>query len=633
MTQEGFKRKLTSIFSADAVGYSRLMGEDEAATVRILTSYRNVIFSLIKQHNGIVIDSPGDNILAEFVSVVDAVQCAVVVQKELKARNDDLPENRRMHFRIGINLGDVIEKEERIYGDGVNVAARIEGLADPGGICISRTAYDQIKHKLSLGYEYLGEHSVKNIAEPVRVYRILMEPEDAGKVIGEKRFLGKISRRAAIAVVTILIVVAGGLAGWNIYLRQSKQVEPASEEMMAFPLPDKPSIAVLPFENLSGDPDQEYIADGITENIITGLSQIPEMFVIARNSTFTYKGKPVKIRQVSEELGVRYVLEGSVQKADDRLRITAQLIDALEGFHLWAERYDRDFKDLFALQDEITMKIVTSLEVKLTRGEMARRYETENLEAWGYVIRAHNLFEHITKEDNTKARDLVEQALKLDPDYTFALVILGWTHIFDVRFGWSVDPAESVKKAMDLAEKAVALDETQIAAHKLMETIYLMQGEHDKAIIEGERAVALGPNDAENYAFFAQTLCYAGRFDDAIEHIKRAMRLSPYYPAWYLMYLADSYTMVGLYEESIAVNKKLLDRARKDEFPVYVPHLGLAANYILLGQEEKGRTHAAEALKANPSYSLEALQMRNPYKNPADMDRFVESLRKAGIPE
>lgn len=451
-----------------------------------------------------------------------------------------------MEFRIGINLGDVIEEKERIYGDGVNIAARIEGLADPAGICISRTAYDQIKHKLKLGYKYLGEHTVKNIAEPVRVYRILMEPDAAGKVIGEKRFLEKISRRAAIAVVIILIVIAGGLAGWNFYLHQSKRVEPASEEKMTFPLPDKPSIAVLPFDNLSGDPDQDYIADGVTENIITGLFQIPEIFVIARNSTYTYKGKPVKIRQISEELGVRYVLEGSVQKADDRLRITAQLIDALEGFHLWAERYDRDFKDLFALQDEITLNILTALEVKLTRGEMARRYRTENLEAWRYVIRAHSLFERNTEEDNTKARELVEQALKLDPDYASALVILGWTHIFDARFGWSEAPAESLKKTMGLAEKAVALDETQIAVHNLMEMIYLMQRNFDKAIIEGKRAVELGPNDAESHAIFAQTLCYAGRFKDAIEHIKKAMRLSPYYPAWYLMYLADSYTMLGL---------------------------------------------------------------------------------------
>ena len=602
MMQDGFKRKLAAILSADVEGYSRLMSEDEAATVRTLTAYRKTMTQLIEQYRGRVVDSPGDNVLAEFVSVVEAVQCAVAVQKEIKAHNDELPEKRRMRFRIGINLGDVIQEEDRIYGDGVNIAARLEGLAEPGGICVSKTAFDHIEGKLPLGYYYLGEQNVKNISKPMGAYRVVMEPRATMEGKKEEKKPGPI-------------------------------VEPASLEKMAFPLPDNPSIAVLPFDNFSGDPNQEYIADGFTENIIASLSQIPEMFVIARQTTFSYKGKPVKIRQVSEELGVRYVLEGSVQKADDRLRITAQLSDALDGRHLWAERYDRDLRDLFTLQDEITMKILRALEVKLTRGEAALGYETENLEVWGSAIKAHRLIEQITKEDNTKARELVEQALKLEPHYAFALLILGWTHIYDARFGWSDAPEKSMKKATELADKAIALVELQSASHKLMETIYMMQRDYDKAIIEGERAVALNPNDAENHAFLAETLCFAGRFEDAIEHIQKAMRLSPYYPAWYLMYLADSYFMVKRYDESIAVNKQLLERAQKGEYPIYVPHLGLTANYILLGREEEGRAHAAEALKANPSYSLKALQTRNPYKNPADVELWIEPLRKAGIPE
>jgi adenylate cyclase len=308
MTQEGFKRKLTAILSADAVGYSRLMAEDEAATVKTLATYREVMTSLIKQHRGRVVDSPGDNVLAEFSSVVDAVQCAVAVQNEFQTRNAELAENRRMEFRIGINLGDVIDEEERIYGDGVNVAARLEALSDPGGICVSKTAFDQIETKLPLGYEYLGEQSVKNIPKPVGAYRVLMKPDAAGKVIGEKRFLGRYSRKTAIAASIILIMVVGGLVSWNIYLQQSKKVEPASLEKMTLPLPDKPSIAVLPFKNVSGDPEQEYIADGITENIINVFSKNPELFVIASNSVFTYKGKAVKVQQVSEDLGVRYIL-------------------------------------------------------------------------------------------------------------------------------------------------------------------------------------------------------------------------------------------------------------------------------------------------------------------------------------
>jgi adenylate cyclase len=634
MADEGFKRKLTAILSADVEGYSRLMGDDEEATVRTLTAYREVLTTLIKQHNGKVIDSPGDNLLAEFVSVVDAVQCAVAVQKEINARNTELPENRRMQFRIGINLGDVIQEEDRIYGDGVNIAARLEALADPGGICISKTAFDQIETKLPLGYEFLGEQTVKNISKPVGAYRVLMEPRVTVAAVSEEKKAWPVRRKALLAGGIVVVVLAIAAVIWNFYLRPTTPVvAPAAVEKMAFPLPEKPSIAVLPFDNLSGDPEQDYLADGFTENIITALSKIPEIFVIARKSTFTYKGKPVKIRQVSEELGVRYVLEGSVQKADDRLRITAQLIDALEGHHLWAERYDRELRDLFALQDEITMKILTALEVKLTRGEMAREYETENLEAWGYLVRAVSLWERVTKEDNAKARELVEQALKLDPDYTSALVMLGRTHTMAARFGWSESPAESVKQALELAQKAVALRETESSGHKLLAMVYNHQRQHDMAIAEGERAIALGPNDGEAHALLAYYLLYAGRFEDAIVHIEKAMRLHPHYPAYFLMVLADCYFMAGRYDESIAANKQLLERARRGEFRIYIGHLGLAVNYMSLGREEEARFHAAEALRANPSYSLEALQSRNPYKDPADMERWLDPLRKAGIPE
>ena len=382
MVDEGFKRKLTAVLSADAVGYSRLMAEDEAATVKTIASYREIMTSLIKQHRGRVVDSPGDNVLAEFSSVVDAVQCAVAVQNEFETRNADLTENRRMEFRIGINLGDVIDEEDRIYGDGVNIAARLESLADPGGICVSKTAFDQIETKLPLGYEYLGEQSVKNIPKPVGAYRVLMKPDAVGKVIGEKRFLGRFSRKTAITAIIVLLVVAGGLIGWNIYLQQSKKVEPASVDKMAFPLPDRPSIAVLPFDNLSGNPEDESIADGISDSIITALSKTPKMFVISRNSTFTYKGKPVKVRQVSEELGVRYVLEGSLQKSNDQLRINVQLIDAIAGNHLWAEKYDRNMQDIFALQDDITMKIITALQATVS-GRASKYYRKRHQESGG----------------------------------------------------------------------------------------------------------------------------------------------------------------------------------------------------------------------------------------------------------
>ena len=367
MATQDFKRKLSAILHADVKSYSRLMGEDEQATVSTLTAYREVMGILIQNHRGRVVHGSGDSLLADFNSVVDAVQCAVEVQKELKSRNAELPEDRKVEFRIGINLGDVIDESEDLHGDGVNIAARVEALAENGGICITRPAYDQVKNKLPLGYEYLGEHSVKNIAEPVRVYRILMKPEDAGKVIGEKKVPPKQRWKLALAAMVLVLVGIISITLWNNYFRPPS-VEVASVEKMAFPLPDKPSVAVLPFENLSADPEQEYFSDGITEEIITALSRIPRLFVIARNSTFTYKGKLVRIKQVAEELGVRYVLEGSIRKAGDRVRITAQLIDALNGQYLWTERYDRHLNDIFAVQDEITKNIITAMQVKLTEG-------------------------------------------------------------------------------------------------------------------------------------------------------------------------------------------------------------------------------------------------------------------------
>ena len=404
MTEQGFKRKLTAILSADAVGYSRLMGDDEEATIRTLTEYRDAITALVNQHKGRVVDSPGDNVLAEFASVVDAVRCAVETQKQIAERNADLPENRRMLFRIGVNLGDIVDEGDRIYGDGVNIAARLESLAEAGGICISGTAFDQVKGKLEVGYKYLGEQNVKNIKEPVRIYKMLLEPDDAGKIIGEKKSRPGQRKWTIVAVTAMLILLVAAFSIWNYYFRL-----PAKENA-ATALPEKPSIAVLPFDNLSGDPDQDYLADGITENIITALSKIPEMFVIARNSVFTYKGKPIKVQKVAEDLGIRYVLEGSIQKASNRFRITGQLIDATTGHHLWAEKYDRVLEDLFAVQDEITLAIVSSLQVKLTDGEQARlrHRSTDNLQAWGLAVRGYSYMAHYTKEDNARARELFQ---------------------------------------------------------------------------------------------------------------------------------------------------------------------------------------------------------------------------------
>jgi adenylate cyclase len=422
MAQEGFKRKLTAILSADVEGYSRHMGEDEEATIRTLIAYREAMAVLIQQYRGRVVDAPGDNLLAEFASVVDAVDCAVAIQQQLSELNSSLPAERKMQFRIGVNLGDVVEEGDRIYGDGVNIAARIEGLASGGGICISRTTYGQVKKILNLGYEYLGEHRVKNIAEPVPVYRVLMEPEAAGTVIGEKKLRLRRRHWAAVAVI-VLVFGAAAVAIWNLYLRVTPSDEKAASiPETAIPLAERASIAVLPFTNLSEDPEQEYFSDGITNDIITDLSKFRGLLIIASNTVFTYKGKPVKAKTVSQELGVRYVVEGSVQKAGDKVRINAQLIDTTTGHHLWAERYERNLKDIFALQGEIVQTIVATLTIKVTEAEIVRamRKDTTSLEAYDYVMRGLQYFSRRTRSANVKAKEMFRKAIELDPDYADA---------------------------------------------------------------------------------------------------------------------------------------------------------------------------------------------------------------------
>jgi len=567
------------------------MGENEAETVKTLTAYRKIMGELIQQHRGRVVDSPGDNLLAEFASVVDAVQCSVAAQNEFKARNAELPENRRMEFRIGVNLGDVIEEGGRIYGDGVNIAARIESLAEGGGICISGTVYEHIENKLPLKYDYLGEHAVKNITKPVRVYSVPME-----------------------------------------YRSLPLRVEVSSTNRMDFPLPEKPSIAVLPFDNLSGDPDQEYLADGMTENIITVLSNVPAMFVIARNSTFTYKGKAVKVQKVAEDLGVQYVLEGSVQKSGSRVRVTAQLIDAIKGHHLWADRYDRDLQDVFALQDEITLKILTALQVKLTHGQEAQMHEsTDNLEAWRHFVRAIDFFERFTKEDNTKAQEFFKRAVELDSKYAAAWTMLGWTYWIDASYGFSESPKECFKQAVTIAQKALELDKANPDVHSLLGGIHLYQGQHEQAVSEGKKAIALRPNDACNLALLAQTLSYSGRSEEAIRLMERAMRLNPYYPEWYLGILGQSYRVAGRYEQAIATYNELLERRRKTGGTTIQSHLGLTLTYMKIGKEDEARDHVAELLRIDPTFSLEWVRQATFFKDQALAEEDLAALRKAGL--
>ncbi|MCP4668266.1 MAG: tetratricopeptide repeat protein, partial [Deltaproteobacteria bacterium] len=400
----------------------------------------------------------------------------------------------------------------------------------------------------------------------------------------------------------------------------------------AFPLPAKPSIAVLPFVNMSGDPDQEYIADGISENIITGLSYISELFVIARNSTFVYKGRPVKVQQVSKDLGVRYVLEGSVQKAGNRVRVTAQLVDATTGHHLWAERYDRNLQDLFALQDEITLKILTALQVKLTEGEQARTWHTtDNLEAWGYVVKGGGLFSRFAKEDNAKARKLIERALEIDPEYALAWTMLAWTHFIDAWLGYSESRTASITRAVAFAEKSWSIDDIQPDVHALWNSIFLIQGQYEKAISAGEKSIALGPNSALCHVLLAYSMHFVGRFDEAVVLAEKSIRLTPYCPDWFLSILAQSYRQAGRYEEALVTFKKALERARKNKGNPSGPAIGLVDVCMQLGRVEEARNYAAEIMKMTPNFSLERFEKITPYKDPAHLERILVNLRKAGL--
>ncbi len=541
MTTQEVKRKLTAILSADVKGYSRLMAEDEEWTVHTLNTYKDVMRGLIQQHRGRVVDAPGDNVLAEFASVVDVVQCAVEIQQVLRAKNAMLPENRRMEFRIGINLGDVIEERDTIYGDGVNIAARLEGLAEAGGICISGSTYEQIENKLPLRYDYLGEHEVKNIAKPVRVYRARIEPEIVPPKLGEEiKPAQKRLSKAALAIIAI-VVIAGAVTLYQFVLRPSPpKTEAASKEKMAFPLPDVPSIAVLPFANMSEDPKQEFLCDGMTEAIITALSKVPRLVVIARNSTFTYKGKPVKVKQVSEDLGVRYVLEGSLQRSGDRLRITAQLIDALTGDHLWAERYDRDLKNIFALQDEITIKILNGIRVKLTMGgevSMSQKYAEkyyrgkQGLDCYLKLMEASGYFQRFNIQDNNIARRMIEEAIAMCPENPMGYLMLGWVYHIDYFLGNTKSPQENLEKGIELAQKALTMDDSLAGPHGLLCTLYTAKREYDKAIAEGERGMALNPGGTSELLNYAASLCYAGRPEEAIQLFQKAIRLNPFNPA------------------------------------------------------------------------------------------------------
>ncbi len=630
MESEPLPRKLAAILYADVAGYSRLTGEDEDATHRRLSAYLDQITLTIERYGGRVMHYAGDAVLAMFEAVVDALSCAAQLQLDLKARNEELPDERKVQFRIGVNLGDVIEDRGDIYGDGVNVAARLESLAEPGGICISESVHTAVGSKLPFDYEYMGEQAVKNIVKPVKAYHARLKPD---AVLPTPTARPKTRRpmhhvMAATAAAVVLVIGAGVIAWWQPW--QTREA-PASLEHMAFPLPEQPSIAVLPFDNLSGDPAQDAIADGFTESLITTLAQMPELFVIARNSTFTYKGKPVKVKQVAEELGVRYVLEGSIQRERDTLRITAQLIDALKGHHLWADSYDRDVNAIFAVQDEITREIFTALQVKLTAGEHGRMWQqgTDNFEAYLTWLQGWKHFRRSTKDDMQLARKLILKAIDMDPDWAMPYTTVTWTHWKDIFRGWSDARDESLRLAEEFAQKALALNDTYPGVYAALGAVAGIKGDLDQAIAYQEKAVALGPNISVYQAILADNLNLAGRAEEAVALLKKAMRLEPTYQPWYIGSLGDAYTSAGKYEEAVEAYKQFLKRRPESGWG----YAGLIVNHMWLDRRNEARSYASKLLESKPKFTLSSYKKRLKYKDAAYVERLVNTLRKAGLPD
>ena len=638
MANEGFKRKLTAILSADVAGYSRLMGYDEETTIRTLTDYRAAISNLVKHHRGRVVDTTGDNLLAEFASAVDAVKCSVEIQRDLAERNTQLPYNRRMEFRIGVNVGDVVEEEKRIYGDGVNIAARVEALADAGGICISGGVYDQVENKFDLKYEFLGEKEVKNITRPIRVYRVLSYPGAAAyRVLEAKKTVGKIWRNIFISAVCLLFVGAVSVTIWYFYLIPPPTLtEIATEQSPKLDLTDLPSIAVLPFVNVGGEVEQEYFSDGMTDDLITDLSKISGLFVIARNSVFTYKGKSVIVQQVAKELGVRYMLEGSIRRAGNKLRINAQLIDAATGHHLWAERYDGLVGDVFTLQDMITEKIVSALAVKLTSGEQEQvdRKYTDNISAYDAFLQGRAHYVRRSPDDYAEAVSYFKKAVALDPNYGQAYAALSLTYWESSHNLWTYDLGVSWVEARNRAERylKLAMNNPSPLAHQAASKMLIDWQKHEMAIAQAQRALALDPNDANSYLAIAYALIYAGRPKEAIGFVEKAMRLDPHYPAYYLFVLGLAHFVLEHYEEAVT----LFERALKLNPKYYVPLIPLSAAHAQLGRKQEAAAVIDKLHKVLPVIVTISLVKDFPlcsYKNPADRDRLLAGLRMAGMLE
>lgn len=578
-------RKLAAILYADVADYSRLTGEDEEATHRRLSEYLDLVSNSIGQHQGKVVHYAGDAVLADFSTVTNALECASSIQGDLYSRNLEFPDERKVQFRIGINLGEVIVDRDDIYGNGVNVAARLESLADAGGVCISDAVRTAIGNKLPLEYEFMGEQTVKNIKDPIRAYQVRL------------------------------------LSG--------ERPEESVAELPELELPEEPSIAVLPFTNMSDEPEQEFFCDGITEDITTALSRIPRLFTIARHSTSVYKGMGVEIGKVASDQGVRYVLEGSVRKSGNRLRITAQLIDAINNKHCWAERYDRNLDDVFEIQEEIARKVSVAVQVKLTAGDAAKIWAggTTNVEAWESFVRGNAYMEDHVQEHNKEARRLAELALSLDPDYANAWVLLGFTHFEDTQWKWSENSDQSTLSAEDAAKKAIELDESNPDGYVLLGAAQAQQNNFDQVAKNTRKAYLLAPNSSHNLAYFAWLQNREGEYRDSIKYMEKAIRLCPIHPPWYLHLLSMSYFAIDSYDKALQASSRFLKQVETDSNLRIEGSVWLAVYLKSLGRINEAKEAFEQVMNLDPNFQIEGW-WAYPRKEPTIRERAVNTWRE-----
>jgi class 3 adenylate cyclase/TolB-like protein len=609
------ERRLAAIVATDVVGYSRLMGMDEAATLAALKTHREeLIDPKIAAHNGRIVKLMGDGALVEFASVVDAVRCAVEIQQRMEERNRDVPEDRRIVLRIGINLGDIIVEGDDIFGDGVNVAARLETLADPGGICVSRSVRDQIRDKIRIPLDDLGQIEVKNIARPIRAFRMLGEagaPASAAK----RREIKMRPGYLVTAMATVAVIVAAALVVQLIALSPE--------------VPDVgPSIAVLPFDNISGDPEQAYFSDGMTADLITDLSHVSGWSVIAYATMKDFKGRGIK--DVSAELGVSHVVTGRVRKVDDRIRINVELIDAGTSLQPWGERYDRRITDVLALQDEVVKRIVSALAVELTPDEQERLENADEVdpEAYDLLLRGLAEYRRFTRVTNAAARDYFEQALAYNPDYARAYAGLALTYGMDASLGWVDEPEDALNKGLSMAQRALGLSDEIPEVYFALAVVYRNQKRHAEGIAASRRSIDIDPNYADGYAQLAINLNFAGQPEEGLQAILKAMELNPRSPFFYVWLEGQSHYLLGQFDEAAELFERVAQS--NPEFPA--AHKMLAATYIELGRTDDAEWAAEELQALNPDFSLERERLATPYKDKAVLERYIKRLYASGLP-